>query len=552
MANSNNPNDLSNTQLHDLPLETSYGSSPQAAPRYKPEGLSNTEAVDLPLETSFAGSGSQAPGFTSGQVLAGRYALKEKLGAGGMGSVWSAHDRVTNFEVAVKVMSSGLMANADARKRFIKEAMLARTLTHEGIVKIYDVHESGDQLLIVMERLHGQNLGSWLKQYAERKERMGIAEALDIIKQLCEVLSYLHKRNVFHCDIKPDNVWLNGDGSIKLLDFGISKAMGQTLFQTMLHRAGGTAYYMAPEQLKGEEVDGRADQYALGVMLYQMLSNEIPQGRCDPLKEIRPELSKELSDAVDKAFSANRDKRYTDIASFMAALNISSAKMAVPSKKPSQATPKPQRPAEPATPIKNTAEEPNKQTSGTGSKTGLYAGLALAGFVVVGGGIWLGKGSSTPPQEEPPNHVEPVKVEPVKVEPPKVAEPVKVEPKAVKAAPITEPVKTEPANAKARKGYVSQGELTWMPITSKVRTWSEANAYCANTAINGQSGWRLPTKDELFSLYNSGAMNGQGWTLSNTWSSTPDGSGKHYYVNLDSGSVYSYFDTGSIYVTCVH
>lgn len=100
------------------------------------------------------------------------------------------------------------------------------------------------------------------------------------------------------------------------------------------------------------------------------------------------------------------------------------------------------------------------------------------------------------------------------------------------------------------KGFVKQGGLTWMPISFN-KNWSEANAYCSNTAINGQNGWRLPTKDELSALYNSGAMKDQGWRLDNTWSSTPDVSGRHYYGGLSVGGVYSGGDTSLDYVTCV-
>jgi tetratricopeptide (TPR) repeat protein len=102
----------------------------------------------------------------------------------------------------------------------------------------------------------------------------------------------------------------------------------------------------------------------------------------------------------------------------------------------------------------------------------------------------------------------------------------------------------------AQKGYVSQGGLTWMPVTF-YKTWSEANSYCANTTIRGQTGWRLPTKDELSALYASGAMNGQGWALNGTWSSTPDSTGNHYFVFLNGGGVDSGIDMGNGYVTCV-
>jgi len=107
------------------------------------------------------------------------------------------------------------------------------------------------------------------------------------------------------------------------------------------------------------------------------------------------------------------------------------------------------------------------------------------------------------------------------------------------------------AERQKREGYVSQGGLTWMPINSSTKTWSDANAYCSNTAINGQNGWRLPTKDELEALYDSGAMKDQGWTLNYTWSSTPDSAGSRYFVSLSGGYVYAVNDTFTGYVTCV-
>jgi Protein of unknown function (DUF1566) len=106
-------------------------------------------------------------------------------------------------------------------------------------------------------------------------------------------------------------------------------------------------------------------------------------------------------------------------------------------------------------------------------------------------------------------------------------------------------------NVEAPKSYVYQGGLTWMPIGPYTKTWSDANAYCNNTAINGQSGWRLPTKDELSALFASGAMTGQGWTLYDTWSSTSDHPGYHYIVTPKEGTVYGGGDTGQNYVTCV-
>ncbi len=118
-----------------------------------------------------------------------------------MGSVWSAHDLVGGVDVAIKLMISGLVAQLETRKRFIKEALLARTMLHEGIVRIYGVQEGDGELLIIMERLYGQNLGQVMKEYSERKMQMPVMDALDIIRQVGDVLSYLHRQNVFHCDI---------------------------------------------------------------------------------------------------------------------------------------------------------------------------------------------------------------------------------------------------------------------------------------------------------------------------------------------------------------
>lgn len=108
------------------------------------------------------------------------------------------------------------------------------------------------------------------------------------------------------------------------------------------------------------------------------------------------------------------------------------------------------------------------------------------------------------------------------------------------------------AVAEAKLKFVSQGGLTWMPINASAKTWSGANAYCNNTAINGQTGWRLPTKDELSALYNSGAMKDQGWTLFYTWSSTSDSAGSHYSIHLINGDVVVYDDINDNFVTCVH
>ena len=364
--------------------------------------LSESMLADLPGETSYLSEGATADesdGFVAGRVVAGRYELKERLGSGGMGSVWGAHDTITGDEVAIKIMKPGLVTQPEARKRFIKEALLARKLTHEGIVKVYDVQEAEGELLIIMERLYGENLGQKLNKIKNDQQLMEVETALEYTCRIGDVLSYLHRQKVIHCDIKPDNVWINKDGSLKLLDFGISRALGNTLFQTMLHRAGGTAYYMAPEQFDSKRVvDSRADQYSLAVMLYEMLTGRIPMGRFKPAEQLRPEVSVALSEAIMIALNEAPEERYPDMSRFCGQLGaVKQASQQPVATASASVSPNPQR--------ENPAK-PNKIT--------LYAGLLVAGLVLAGGAFWLGEASKPESMPEPDRLQVKVVPEPVK------------------------------------------------------------------------------------------------------------------------------------------
>lgn len=297
--------------------------APRAA---MPAGLSATRLADLPGASPYltghgtAGTAVQIASLQIGHVLAGRFRIEEQIGAGGMGAVYRAHDALRDEEIALKVMLPGLLASEQAKQRFMNEAKIALRLRHPGIVSVYDVQADGAYLFLTMELLKGRTL----RDAMEERKRDGTiwteAEALGVIRPVCEALTYAHQYTV-HRDVKPENVWLSEDGSIKLMDFGIARVLsGSQMTQTAA--VMGTAYYMAPEQLVGaRDVDHRADQYALGVMLYEMLTGRIPAGRIESLAVARPDLSTALALAGDRALAGKVEERFATDTELIAALN---------------------------------------------------------------------------------------------------------------------------------------------------------------------------------------------------------------------------------------
>ena len=287
-------------------------------------GLSRTMIADLPLaQAAYTGTGS-APGLggitlARGQVLSDRFELREVIGAGGMGVVYRAFDRIRDKDVAIKVLLPQLLSSPRARERFLREARLASEMSHPNITTVFDVQQDGVYVFLTMELLLGQSLRALLKRHKEQRRPMPVDEALTIIDSICQALAYAHERTV-HRDVKPENIWLTEEGRPKLMDFGIAllnemPAEAQTLSQA------GTPYYMAPEQLAGAEgVDGRADQYAVAVMLYEMLASQLPSGRIDSLQHLRSDVPAAVSKAVDRALSARPAERFEDIAAFREAL----------------------------------------------------------------------------------------------------------------------------------------------------------------------------------------------------------------------------------------
>ena len=211
----------------------------------------------------------------TGDLVAKRFQVVKLLGFGGMGAVYHVKDReLHGQDRALKVMLPSLLRSDTARERFLSEVSISQQLGHPGIVRVHDLGEDPGRgfRFFTMEYVEGQTLNRLLK---ERGGKLPVDEALDITRQLCDALEYAHQHTV-HRDLKPQNVMVQPDGRIKVLDFGLAKLMSPGRM-TRSSMALGTAYYQAPEQsVHLSELDQRADIYSMGVILYQMLTAQIP------------------------------------------------------------------------------------------------------------------------------------------------------------------------------------------------------------------------------------------------------------------------------------
>ncbi|MCP5108702.1 MAG: protein kinase [bacterium] len=195
----------------------------------------------------------------------GKYQVKKELGRGAMGIVYLAVDTVLEREVAIKTISSTIR-EGHLKERFIREARAAGKLCHNNIVTIYDFGVEEDRLFIAMEYLEGRDL----YQLISEEIPMDIKDKLEIVRQICMGLDYAHQHEVFHRDIKPANIRVLGDGTVKIVDFGLAVIQSSSLTQTGSFL--GTPNYTAPERLKGESGDGLSDQFAVGILLYELLT----------------------------------------------------------------------------------------------------------------------------------------------------------------------------------------------------------------------------------------------------------------------------------------
>ena len=255
-----------------------------------------------------------------GKLLDNRYEIMEQIGMGGMARVFRALDHRLNRQVAVKILREDLAEDAELRRRFHEESQAVAMLSHPNIVAVYDVSRSSDLEYIVMELIDGITL----KQYMQKKgNKLNWREALHFITQIVKALGHAHSRGIIHRDIKPHNIMVLRDGSVKVADFGIARVASGG-HSTLTQEALGSVHYISPEQARGSHIDARSDLYSAGVVLYEMITGRLPFEGDTPVsvaiqhinsiplspREIDPAIPEALETITMKAMAPDPDNRY--------------------------------------------------------------------------------------------------------------------------------------------------------------------------------------------------------------------------------------------------
>ncbi len=255
-----------------------------------------------------------------GKLLDNRYEIMEQIGMGGMARVFRALDHRLNRQVAVKILREDLAEDAELRRRFHEESQAVAMLSHPNIVAVYDVSRSSDVEYIVMELIDGITL----KQYMQKKgNKLNWREALHFITQIVKALGHAHSRGIIHRDIKPHNIMVLRDGSVKVADFGIARVASGG-HSTLTQEALGSVHYISPEQARGSHIDARSDLYSAGVVLYEMITGRLPFEGDTPVsvaiqhinsiplspREIDPAIPEALEAITMKAMAPDPDNRY--------------------------------------------------------------------------------------------------------------------------------------------------------------------------------------------------------------------------------------------------
>ena len=254
-----------------------------------------------------------------GKRLDGRYEVQEIIGVGGMSVVYKAYDNVDDRIVAIKILKDEFLNNEEFKRRFKNESKAIALLSHENIVRVYDVNFGEKLQYIVMEYIDGITL----KEYINKQNSITWNDAVYFMTQILRAVQHAHDKGIVHRDIKPQNIILLPNGTLKVTDFGIAR-FSRSATKTLTEQAIGSVHYIAPEQAKGEQTDERADIYSMGVVLYEMLAGKVPfdsenavsvalmqvQANAEKLTQINPNIPKGLEQICVHAMQKNPDDRY--------------------------------------------------------------------------------------------------------------------------------------------------------------------------------------------------------------------------------------------------
>jgi eukaryotic-like serine/threonine-protein kinase len=334
------------------------------------------------------------------RTLAGRYEIIRLLGKGGMAVVFLAQDLVLEREVAIKVLPPGMSHDTKLIPRFQQEAKTAAKLDHPNIIPIYRVESEAGLNYFVMKFVNGRALDQVLDDGP-----LPVPQTRRVLREAALALGHAHKRKIVHRDVKPANIMLEADGRVVLTDFGISKAAQDSAHLTGTGAIIGTPHYMAPEQAKGLEVDGRADQYALAIVGHQLLTGKVPfDGTAHsilykqvfepppPVIEVRPDTPKDLSLALERALSKEPGDRFSTMEDFAAAVSGERA----------GSTTVVSAPVKPAT-TKSAARVSAKSQPESTNRPMLVAFTVAA--IGIGIAVWLGLVPTAAPKPVPRNPV---------------------------------------------------------------------------------------------------------------------------------------------------
>jgi serine/threonine protein kinase/tetratricopeptide (TPR) repeat protein len=301
---------------------------------------------DIPTQTKTLVTPAQE--LSRGTTIAGRYEIIERLGTGGMGTVYRVEDKKIHEDVALKLIKPEIAADKKTIERFSNELKVARKIAHRNVCKMYDIGESEGAHFITMEYVPGEDLKSFMR----RAKQLSIPTVISIAKQICGGLDEAHKLGIVHRDLKPSNIMIDKDANVHIMDFGIArsvKAEGITGTGVMI----GTPEYMSPEQVESKVVDQRSDLYSLGVILYEMVAGRVPFEGETPLsiarkhadekppdpKSINPQISDDLSHLILRCLEKEKESRYQSAEELITELGniekgIPSTAREIPKRKP--------------------------------------------------------------------------------------------------------------------------------------------------------------------------------------------------------------------------